>query len=86
MNVSALILPIILIIVFQFFLIRPQQKRAKEHREMISRIEAGQKITTIGGIKGTVKAVDETAVVITVNGHGTEMTFEKPAIKQVDPS
>ena len=43
---------------------------------MISRIEAGQKITTIGGIKGTVKAVDETAVVITVNGHGTEMTFE----------
>lgn len=44
MNVSALILPIILIIVFYFFLIRPQQKRAKEHREMISRIEAGQKL------------------------------------------
>ena len=36
--------------------------------------------------EGTVKAVDETTVVITVNGHGTEMTFEKPAIKQVDPS
>ncbi|MDM7881853.1 preprotein translocase subunit YajC [Staphylococcus borealis] len=86
MNVSALILPIILIIVFYFFLIRPQQKRAKEHREMISRIESGQHITTIGGLKGTVKAVDETTVVITVNGHGTEMTFEKPAIKQVDPS
>ncbi|MCQ9903861.1 preprotein translocase subunit YajC, partial [Staphylococcus aureus] len=83
MNVSALILPIILIIVFYFFLIRPQQKRAKEHREMISRIESGQRITTIGGLKGTVKAVDETTVVITVNGHGTEMTFEKPAIKQV---
>lgn len=85
MNVSALILPIILIIVFYFFLIRPQQKRAR-HREMISRIESGQRITTIGGLKGTVKAVDETTVVITVNGHGTEMTFEKPAIKQVDPS
>ena len=67
-------------------LIRPQQKRAKEHREMISRVESGQKVTTIGGIKGTVKSVDETTVVITVNGHGTEMTFEKPAIKQVDPS
>ena len=54
---------------------------------MISRIESGQRITTtIGGLKGTVKAVDETTVVITVNGHGTEMTFEKPAIKQVDPS
>lgn len=78
MNVSRLILPIILIIVFYFFLIRPQQKRAKEHREMISRIESGQRITTIGGLKGTVKVVDETTVVITVNGHGTEMTFEKP--------
>lgn len=83
---ASLILPIILLAVMWFFLIRPQQKRAKAHREMISRVESGQKVTTIGGIKGTVKAVDETTVVITVNGHGTEMTFEKPAIKQVDPS
>ncbi len=53
---------------------------------MISRIESGQRITTIGGLKGTVKAVDETTDVITVNGHGTEMTFQNPAINQVDPS
>ena len=39
---------------------------------MISRVESGQKVTTIGGIKGTVKSVDETTVVITVNGHGTK--------------
>lgn len=43
-------------------------------------------MTTIGGIKGTVRAVDETSAVITVNGKGTELTFEKQAIKQVDPS
>lgn len=43
---------------------------------MINNIQSGQRITTIGGIKGTVKAVDETTVVITVNGHGTELTFE----------
>ena len=66
---TSLILPILLLVLMWFFLIRPQQK-----------------VTTIGGIKGTVKSVDETTVVITVNGHGTEMTFEKPAIKQVDPS
>ncbi|WP_367121826.1 preprotein translocase subunit YajC [Staphylococcus capitis] len=83
---TSLILPILLLVLMWFFLIRPQQKRAKEHREMISRVESGQKVTTIGGIKGTVKSVDETTVVITVNGHGTAMTFEKPAIKQVDPS
>ncbi len=49
----------------------------KQHRELINNIQSGQRITTIGGIKGTVKAVDETTVVITVNGHGTELTFEK---------
>ena len=86
MELTSLIIPILLLVVMYFLLIRPQQKRAKEHRELINRVEAGQKITTIGGIKGTIKAVDETSVVITVNGLGTEMTLEKPAIKQVDPS
>ena len=86
MNLTAILIPVLFLLVFYFLIIRPQQKGAKEHREMVNRVEAGQKITTIGGLKGTVKAVDETTVVITVNGHGTEMTFEKPAIKQVDPS
>ncbi|MDU4335884.1 MAG: preprotein translocase subunit YajC [Staphylococcus lugdunensis] len=86
MNLTAILIPVLFLLVFYFLIIRPQQKRAKEHREMVNRVEEGQKITTIGGLKGTVKAVDETTVVITVNGHGTEMTFEKPAIKQVDPS
>ena len=86
MELTSLIIPILLLVVMYFLLIRPQQKRAKEHRAMINRVEAGQKIRTIGGIKGTIKAVDETSVIITVNSNGTEMTFEKPAIKQVDPS
>ncbi|TLP22927.1 preprotein translocase subunit YajC [Staphylococcus epidermidis] len=86
MELTSLIIPILLLVVMYFLLIRPQQKRAKEHRAMINRVEVGQKITTIGGIKGTIKAVDETSVIITVNSNGTEMTFEKPAIKQVDPS
>ena len=83
---TSLILPILLLVLMWLFINITQQKLSKEHREMISRVESGQKVTTIGGIKGTVKSVDETTVVITVNGHGTEMTFEKPAIKQVDPS
>ncbi|WP_105985422.1 preprotein translocase subunit YajC [Staphylococcus chromogenes] len=81
------LLPLILLfVVMWFFMIRPQQKRAKEHREMVSQLESGQRVTTIGGIKGTVRAVDETTAVVIVNGKGTEMTFEKQAIKQVDPS
>ncbi|EGQ3322454.1 preprotein translocase subunit YajC [Staphylococcus pseudintermedius] len=81
------LLPLVLLfVVMWLFMIRPQQKRAKEHRQMVEQLQAGQRVTTIGGIKGTVCAVDETSAVITVNGKGTELTFEKQAIKQVDPS
>ena len=66
MELTSLIIPILLLVVMYFLLIRPQQKRAKEHRAMINRVEAGQKITTIGGIKGTIKAVDETSVLIVI--------------------
>ena len=86
MQFTSLILPILLLVLMYFFLIRPQQKRAKEHREMISQVSSGQRVTTIGGIKGTVRAVDESIVVVSVNDKGHEITFEKPAIKQVDPS
>ena len=82
MEVLVQLLPIILIFALVWFLmIRPQQKRAKEHRELLNRLEVGQKVTSIGGIKGTVRAVDESIV-----DKGQEITFEKPAIKQVDPS
>ena len=46
-------------VVFYFFLIRPQQRRAKEHKAMIAAIKRGDKIVTSGGITGVVtKAVD----------------------------
>jgi len=49
------LLPFLLIfVVFYFFLIRPQQKRAKEHREMVSNVKRGDKIVTSGGLLGTV--------------------------------
>jgi len=49
------LLPFLLIfIVFYFFLIRPQQKRAKEHRELVNNVKRGDKIITSGGLLGTV--------------------------------
>lgn len=56
----ATFLPFALIfVVFYFLLIRPQQKRAKEHREMIHSLRRGDKIVTSGGIMGTVSKVTE---------------------------
>lgn len=63
MQFSLLIYIVVIFAVMYFLMIRPQQKRAKQHRELINNIQSGQRITTIGGIKGTVKAVDRKSVV-----------------------
>lgn len=55
---------IILFVIFYFFLIRPQQKRAKEHKEMLSKVTVGDNIVTTGGLHGRVTQVgDETLTV-----------------------
>ncbi len=53
-------------VIFYFLLIRPQQKKAKEHREMISNIKKGDRIITSGGILGRVTAVGETTMTVEI--------------------
>ena len=51
-------IPLILIfVIFYFFLIRPQQKKAKEHKTMVKNIKRGDKVVTSGGVIGTVERV-----------------------------
>ena len=53
-------IPLILIfVIFYFFLIRPQQKRVREHKEMVSSLKRGDEVITSGGIIGTVDRVME---------------------------
>ena len=53
-------IPLILIfVIFYFFLIRPQQKKAKEHKTMVQNLKRGDKVVTSGGIVGTVERVME---------------------------
>ena len=54
------LLPLVLIfVVFYFLLIRPQQKKAKQHKEMLSAIQRGDKVVTGGGIMGSVAKVND---------------------------
>ncbi len=54
------ILPLVLIfVVFYFLLIRPQQKKLKSHKEMITNLKKGDKIVTQGGIMGTIHYVND---------------------------
>lgn len=61
------ILPLVLIfVVFYFLLIRPQTKRAKEHREMVAKLSAGDEVVTTGGILGRISEIDESFVTLEV--------------------
>ncbi|MFT8319919.1 MAG: preprotein translocase subunit YajC [Bacillus sp. (in: firmicutes)] len=80
------LLPFILMFVlFYFLLIRPQQKRQKAVRQMQSDLKKGDKVVTIGGLHGTVDAIDDGTVVIKC-GDGSRLTFDRNAVRDVTPS
>ena len=66
-----------------FFLFRPQQQQAKKRAEMLSKLRSGDKIVTIGGICGVVKALNDTKVYIEI-ADGLTIEMLRTAISQVD--
>ncbi|MFJ7927750.1 preprotein translocase subunit YajC [Peribacillus sp. NPDC096622] len=80
------ILPLILMFVlFYFLLIRPQQKRQKATQNMQSSLKKGDKVATIGGMHGTIDAIDEQQIVIK-SPDGTKLTFDRAAIREITES
>ena len=57
---------ILMFAIFYFLLIRPQQKKAKEHQEMIGNLKKGNKVVTTGGIHGTIISLDEATVTLEI--------------------
>jgi preprotein translocase subunit YajC len=79
------LLPMILIfVVFYFLLIRPQQKRTKQHREMVANIGKGDEVVTNGGFLGKVTKVGENYISVEL-GVGTEVKMQASAVAQVLP-
>ena len=71
-----------MILIFYFFLIRPQKKQEKETKKMLDALKKGDKIVTIGGIYGTIFNVTESTVVIKVDDN-TKIEFSKTAVSRV---
>lgn len=57
---------ILMFVIFYFLLIRPQQKKHKQHQEMISNLKKGDKVITSGGIHGVITKVDDTDVQVEI--------------------
>lgn len=77
------VLPFALIIViFYFFLIRPQNKKQKETEKMLNALKKGDKVITAGGIHGVVSSVKEKTIVLKVDDN-TKIEFNRSAITSV---
>ena len=81
---SALMLPALLLVVFYFLLIRPQNKRAKEQKDMLSKVAAGDEVATTGGILGKVVEVGEQFLTLEIAA-GVSIKLQKFQIAQVLP-
>ena len=81
---SMIIMLVVMIGVFYFLMIRPENKRKKEAENMRSNVKTGDKITTIGGIVGTVVNVKEDKIVIETSADQVRIEFAKWAISSND--
>ena len=79
------LLPLVLIfVIFYFLLIRPQQKRAKEHRQMLDNIKKGDKVITSGGIYGVVESVGTNTLTLKI-AENVKVKFGKGNIAAIRP-
>ena len=77
-----MIVPMILmVVIFYFLLIRPQQKKAKEHTKMVDSLKSGASVVTRGGVVGTVQSVKDTTV--SIRSLESKFEVEKFAIERV---
>lgn len=81
--VGFLVPMVLMIVVFYFLLIRPQQKRAKEHRQMIGNLRRGDRVVTAGGIVGKVSRAPEDAEVEVEIAEGVKVKVVRDTISQV---
>ena len=77
---GTLVMLVVMFAIFYFMLIRPENKRKKEAEQMRSAVKKGDKITTIGGIVGTVVDVKENKIVLETGADQVRIEFEKWAI------
>ncbi len=73
-----------IVLLMWFLVFRPQQKRAKEHRNMVAALKKGDEVITSGGLMGRVIALDEQAINLEI-AKGTVVRFQRHVVSQILP-
>ena len=84
MGLLNLLFPIVLIAAFYFLLIRPQTKRAKEHKQMVDALKKGDEIITGGGVLGRITDVGENFMQVEI-ADGVPIKIQKQSVGSLMP-
>ncbi len=84
MGLMNLLFPIILIAAFYFLLIRPQTKRAKEHKQMVDGLKKGDEVVTGGGVLARITEVGENFVQVEI-AEGVQIKVQKQSVGSLMP-
>jgi preprotein translocase subunit YajC len=82
-NMGSLALPILFFVVLYFLMIAPNQKKQKKWQEMLGQLKSGDRVTTNGGLRGTVLTVKDDIVILRIQPDGVKLEFVKSAIAAV---
>ncbi|WP_227429562.1 preprotein translocase subunit YajC [Psychrobacter sp. I-STPA6b] len=82
--IGQLLLPIAFFAIFYFLVIRPQQKRSKEHRNMVNSLSEGDEVIFAGGLMGCIKKLDGDYAVVRLNDR-TEVMVQRASVISVLP-
>ncbi len=78
-NLTFLVTLVLMVGIFYFLLIRPQQRRVRQQRELVGSLQVGDEIITIGGLYGRILEMDDDTITIDA-GAGTRLRFLKQAV------
>ncbi len=84
MGLLNLLFPIVLIAAFYFLLIRPQTKRAKEHKQMVESLKKGDEVVTGGGVLGRITEIGENFIQVEI-AEGVQIKVQKQAVSSLMP-
>ncbi|MCK5913603.1 MAG: preprotein translocase subunit YajC [Desulfuromusa sp.] len=79
---QGIIMLVAMFAIFYFLLIRPQQKRAKQQRELVGGLKAGDSVVSAGGIHGKIVSVEDTTVILEV-ATGVKMKLNRASVTEV---
>jgi preprotein translocase subunit YajC len=82
-SLGGLALPVLFFVVLYFLMIVPNQRKQKKWQAMLEQIKSGDRVTTNGGIRGTVLTVKDDALILRVQPDGVKLEFVKSAIAAV---